>query len=114
MLEVRELAKMEGGVPLGLAVISFFSGLEAEGWVNEVRGLWAKTVFEDAGEVESCDDVIGAGASAEVEVGNLKEKFGVGCVEESPPKVTGGNVVAGAVAGAGLSVVGEGVWLQYK
>jgi hypothetical protein len=38
-LEPRGLEKMEGGVPLGLAVISFFSGLEVEGRLNEARGL---------------------------------------------------------------------------
>jgi hypothetical protein len=41
-LEGRGLAKMEGGAPLGLAVISFFSGLEVEGWLKEARGLWPK------------------------------------------------------------------------
>jgi len=37
--EVRGLVGMEGGAPPGLAVISFFSGLEVEGWLNEARGL---------------------------------------------------------------------------
>lgn len=39
ILEVRGLANMEGRIPLGLVIISFFSGLEVEGWLKEARGL---------------------------------------------------------------------------
>ena len=39
LLVVGGSAKMVGAVPLALVVISFFSGLEEEGWLKEARDL---------------------------------------------------------------------------
>jgi len=65
----------EGGAPPGLAVISFFSGLEVEGWLNEARGLWPKMGIEDAGVVEGCDDVGRVVDGTELEDRSLKESL---------------------------------------
>jgi len=100
---------MEGGVPLGLAVISFFNGLEVEGWLNEVRGLWPKIGLEAAESVGGCDIIEGVVDGAELEEGSLKEKFEIGPAEGGWPKVNGVTLVSGAVVEAGFSIVDEGV-----
>lgn len=99
---------MEGGAPLGLAVISFFSGLEVEGWPNEASGLWPRGGLEDVGEVEGCDIIEGVVDGAEIEEGSLKEKFEFNPTEGSFPNVKV-LLVTGAVMEAGLSVVDGGV-----
>ena len=106
--EVSGLVNMKGGVPLGLAVISLLSGLDAEGWLKEVRGLWPWIGLE-AGGAGGCDvieRVRGTGAGE----GSLKEKFGTSPTELGLLKVNGVTVVAGAVVEieARLSVIDEG------
>ena len=74
ILEVGGLAKLERGVPLTFVVISFFSGLEVEGWLIEAR-LWPLMGLDDAGEVGACDDMESVVGGAVFEEGSLKEKF---------------------------------------
>ncbi len=81
ILEVGALAKLEGGVPLTFVVISFFSGLEVEGWLKEARDLWTGMGLEDMGEVGACDDMESVVGGAVPEEGSLKEKFETGPAE---------------------------------
>lgn len=74
-------AKFEGAVPLALVVISFFSGLEEEGWPKEARDLWPWLGLEVMGMVGGCDDMERAVGGAVLDEGSLKEKFGTGPAE---------------------------------
>ena len=80
-MEVGGLAKLERGVPLAFVVISFFSGLEVEGWLKDTRDLWPLMRLEGAGEGGVCGDMESVAGGAVLEEGSLKEKFGTGPAE---------------------------------
>ena len=74
-------AKLEGAAPLAFVAISFFSGLEKEGWLREGCDLRPWMWLEVMGVVGGCDDMERAVGGAVFDEGSLKEKFGTGPAE---------------------------------